>query len=162
MDVPSSCRGLVISLASRMCPDPALVDEAVQVGLLGLLEAQNRHDPARGPIETFAYRWIRGAIRRWLTKELCARSHLSMDAPLADVEGAEDLHDVVADPTVADPVDVLTCRRLGEMLEELTPADMRALARAIAAHGEKSSVVSREAERRALKRAITKLRAVAA
>jgi RNA polymerase sigma-B factor len=55
---------LVRALAARYANRGEPLDDLVQVGMLGLLNAIRRHDPARGPLASFAVPTILGEIRR--------------------------------------------------------------------------------------------------
>jgi RNA polymerase sigma-B factor len=55
---------LVQALAARYANRGEPLDDLVQVGMVGLLKAIRRHDPARGPLASFAVPTILGEIRR--------------------------------------------------------------------------------------------------
>ena len=76
----------IASLFERKWPLPANMehDDVVAIGVIGLLKAIQRFDPARKcSIETYAGYAIRGAIFRHLTKTWTALNH---EAPLPDNE----------------------------------------------------------------------------
>jgi RNA polymerase sigma factor (sigma-70 family) len=62
--------GLVVLLAVQMAGREPLLDDLVQAGCEGLLEALRRFDPARGTsFSTYAAPWIKQQIRRALWQE---------------------------------------------------------------------------------------------
>jgi RNA polymerase primary sigma factor len=60
---------LVRALASRYCGMGVPLDDLVQEGMVGLVEAIERYDPRRGDFDTFARFRVRRAIRNALTDQ---------------------------------------------------------------------------------------------
>lgn len=60
---------LVRAIAARYCGMGVPLDDLVQEGTLGLVEAIDRHDPRRGDFDTFARFRIRRSIRNALTEQ---------------------------------------------------------------------------------------------
>jgi RNA polymerase sigma factor (sigma-70 family) len=62
--------GLVVLLAAQVARDETLLEDLVQAGCVGLLEALRRFDPTYGVcFSTYAVPWIRGQLRRVLQRE---------------------------------------------------------------------------------------------
>ncbi|GAA1736235.1 sigma factor [Aeromicrobium alkaliterrae] len=84
------------------------LDDAIQAGCLGLIQAVDRFDPSRGArLRTYAWWWIGDAMRTAVP---------IVSAPLPDDLAGEPAHDSVASDLVPDDVpEVLRLRyRLGE------------------------------------------------
>lgn len=129
--------GLVHSIArgySRVCASLS-VEDLVQDGMIGLLKACERFDPARGKaFSTYASYWIKHCIRRSITNtdrlvrlpvhkadslyrvgELKRERVAHLDAPLSEDGGS--LHDVL--PSDADPEAELERVEREELAREL-------------------------------------------
>jgi hypothetical protein len=72
----STYRAKVEALAKRMVPGPPHVEEATQAGLIGLLIALEKYDPARvapattahsSPFWFFARAYVRNEIQQWIS-----------------------------------------------------------------------------------------------
>ncbi len=86
-------RGMIISLAGRLCCKCAVLEELIQAGNLGFMRALEHYDASQNTkLMTYAVPWILGEMRRCL-KQIESGIY-SLDQPL-DAEGLT-LHDVLA------------------------------------------------------------------
>jgi len=60
--------GLVVSQALSFCGRTSLLDDYIQVGLIGLLKAIRNYDPTRSKFSTFSTTCIRNEILRFKNK----------------------------------------------------------------------------------------------
>lgn len=105
-------KGLIWRIARRyeyFCRQSGAVDldDLLQVGFLGLVQAHATYDAAAGKSwASWAWWYVDNAMRDALGLRTCngraALETISMDAPLDDEEGAT-LGDMQADPTLPDP-----------------------------------------------------------
>lgn len=111
--------GLVILLATQVAAqvacDESLLEDLVQAGCVGLLEALRRYDPAQGAFSTYAVPWIRGQLRRVLHREQRSLTPL----PRASVPAA--------DPTTAQLLARRELRDLQQHLPTLSLKERRVL-----------------------------------
>lgn len=64
-------RPLLRALAGRLCAPGPLLDELMQAGSIGLMQAVRRFDPGRGVLlTTYAVPWILGEMKRALRRAL--------------------------------------------------------------------------------------------
>jgi RNA polymerase sigma-B factor len=92
---------LVRALARRFAWRGEPVDDLVQAGCVGLINAVDRYDPSRGSFEAYAIPTITGEIRRHL-RDRCALVRMPEGAaPAIRIEPLEDHDGPPADPIAA-------------------------------------------------------------
>ncbi len=92
---------LVRALARRFAWRGEPLDDLIQAGCIGLIQAVDRYDPARGPFEAYAVPTITGEIRRHL-RDRSALVRVPADAPLAvRIEPLAEYDGPPADPIAA-------------------------------------------------------------
>ena len=105
---------LVFGLANRLGRRvPAVeTEELISAGTVGLMEALDRYEPARGvPVSTFAYHRVKGAIvdelraqlRHWERRRGRPPQEVSLQAPLDGGEEPGQLIDVTPDVMSPEP-----------------------------------------------------------
>jgi RNA polymerase sigma factor FliA len=124
-----------IALRLRPIAPEAEVDELISIGTIGLIEAVDRYDPARGvPLASFAYPRIKGAIIDEGRRQAVARlgsNVVSLDqAPLGDagMEANLELVDASTDPTSPAPLVHMELSELLSAVGRLPPRERNIVA----------------------------------
>lgn len=99
-EIATSNRPLILYVWQRHARSLDM-DDAIQVGSIGLLRAIRKHDPVRGAWSTTAYMWVRQALSRELRRDNVIRHsyHESYgDAPsVVWVDAGEETYDLASD-----------------------------------------------------------------
>lgn len=114
-------RGLVVSLARRYAPSCIEIADLIQEGILGLMHAVKKFDPAKGcRLSTYATWWIRRAITRAIIRQgrtICIPVHIAEEIHRTTLEAERLRHILNREPTVDEVASALDTvpQRIGEI-----------------------------------------------
>jgi RNA polymerase primary sigma factor len=108
----------VIMVAKRYQNQGVPLEDLVNEGNIGLIQAAARFDPGRGVrFVTYAVWWIRQAMLNALRPASAAAWTLSLDSPATDLEDAEPFGARMEDTSAEKPEEVMVASSLRDELE---------------------------------------------
>jgi RNA polymerase sporulation-specific sigma factor len=119
---------LVFKVAMRLRPEDAIAMDMIQEGTVGLIEAVERFDPARGVrFSTFAAYRIRGQILNALRRERSAAGALAAFAAHPEESPVEHVPDMAAADRLAAVEDAVLLRQIAAAIDRLPEKERRVL-----------------------------------
>lgn len=108
----------VIMVARRYLNRGVPLEDLVNEGNIGLIQAVARFDPERGVrFVSYAVWWIRQAVLHAIRPVSAATWTISLDSPIADLEDAEPFGASLADKSVEKPEEVTVAASLRDELD---------------------------------------------
>jgi RNA polymerase sporulation-specific sigma factor len=119
---------LVFKVAMRLRPEDAVAMDMIQEGTVGLIQAVERFDPARGVrFSTFAAYRIRGQILNALRRERSGAGALAAFAAHPDESRVEHVPDVAAADRLIAVEDAVLLRQIAAAIGRLPEKERRVL-----------------------------------